>query len=188
MVKVLGKTSDSLFPLPVMLISCADKKGGRNLITLAWVSKVCAEPPMLAAAVRPSRHSHGMIKDSGEFVVNVPTEAVIRQVDYCGNTSGRNVDKFRETGLTPIPASRVKAPLIKECPVNFECVVRQSIQLGSHDLFIGEVVAVHMDDSILDADGKVDYAKAKPVVYAAPGYWSLARQIGTYGYSLKRHM
>jgi len=186
MAKILGKTSDPLFPLPVMLISCADKKGNRNLITLAWVSKVCAEPPMLAVAVRPSRHSYQMIKESGEFVVNVPTESIIRQVDFCGNTSGKTIDKFKETGLTPQPASMVKAPLVKECPANFECTVRQSVRLGSHDLFIGEVVAVQADDSITDAQGKVDYTKAKPVIYAAPGYWNLAKQIGTYGYSVKK--
>jgi len=185
MAKILGKTSDSLFPLPVMLISCADKKGNRNLITLAWVSKVCAEPPMLAVAVRPSRHSYQMIKESGEFVVNVPTESIIRQVDFCGNTSGKNIDKFKETGLTPQPASKVKVPIVKECPASFECMVRHFIRLGSHDLFIGEVVAVQVDESILDAQGKVDYAKAKPVIYAAPGYWNLSKQIGTYGYSVK---
>lgn len=185
MTKILGKISDSLFPLPVMLISCADKKGNSNLITLAWVSKVCAEPPMLAAAVRLSRHSHQMIKDSGEFVVNVPTESIIHQVDFCGNISGKTVDKFQETGLTPQSASKVRAPLVKECPAHFECVVRESVRLGSHDLFIGEVVAVQLDDSILDAHGKIDYTKAKPVIYAAPGYWNLAKQIGTYGYSVK---
>ena len=185
MAKILGKTSDSLFPLPAMLISCAGKKRNRNLITLAWVSKVCAEPPMLAVAVRPSRHSYSIIKDSGEFIVNVPTESIIRQVDFCGNTSGKTVDKFKETGLTPQPASKVKAPLVKECPVNFECIVRQSVRLGSHDLIIGEVVAVQVDDSVVDAQGKIDYTKAKPVVYVAPGYWNLAKQIGTYGYSVK---
>jgi len=186
MAKISGKVTDSLFPLPVMLISCADKKGTKNLITLAWVSKVCAEPPMLAIAVRPTRHSHQMIRDTGEFVVNVPTEAIMRQVDFCGNKSGKEVDKFRETGLTPEPASTVKAPLVKECPANFECKIRQSVRIGSHDLFIGEVVAVKLDESIVDAQGKIDYTKAKPVVYAAPGYWSLAREIGTYGYSVIR--
>lgn len=186
MAKILGKTSDSLFPLPVMLISCADKKGNSNLITLAWVSKVCAEPPMLAIAVRPSRHSYQMIKESGEFVVNVPTESIMREVDFCGNTSGKNIDKFKETKLTPQPASKVKAAIIKECPASFECIVRQSVRLGSHDLFIGEVVAVQIDDSIVDGQGKIDYIKAEPVIYAAPGYWSIAEQIGTYGYAVKK--
>lgn len=183
--RIPGKISDSLFPLPVMLISCADKKGSKNLITLAWVSKVCAEPPMLAIAVRSSRYSHQMIKETGEFVVNVPTEPITRQVDFCGNKSGKDMDKFKETGLTPEPASKVKAPIVKECPANFECKVRQSVHLGSHDLFVGEVVAVTIDKSILDAQGKIDYAKAKPIVYAAPGYWNLAKQIATYGYSVK---
>lgn len=185
MTRIPGKTSDSPFPLPVMLISCADKKGSKNLITLAWVSKVCAEPPMIAIAVRSNRHSYQMIKETGEFVVNVPTEAIIREVDFCGNKSGKDIDKFKETGLTPEPASSVKAPIVKECPANFECRVRQSVRLGSHDLFVGEVVAVTFDDSILDAQGKIDYTKAKPVAYASPGYWSLAKQIGTYGYSVK---
>jgi flavin reductase (DIM6/NTAB) family NADH-FMN oxidoreductase RutF len=185
MTKVSGKTSDSLFPLPVMLISCADKTGDGNLITLAWVAKVCMEPPMLAIAVRQTRHSYQMIKESGEFVVNVPTESIMRQVDFCGNVSGKNVDKFKETGLTPESASHVKVPAVKECPAHFECKVHQSVRLGSHDLFIGEVVAVMIDDSILDSKGKIDYTRAKPVVYAAPGYWSLAKQIGTYGYSVK---
>ena len=183
--RIPWKISDSLFPLPVMLISCADKKGSKNLITLAWVSKVCAEPPMLAIAVRSSRYSYQMIKETGEFVVNVPTEPIMRQVDFCGNKSGKDMDKFKETGLTPESASKVKAPIVKECPANFECKVRQSVHLGSHDLFVGEVVAVTIDKSILDAQGKIDYAKAKPIVYAAPGYWSLAKQIATYGYSVK---
>lgn len=183
--RIPGKISDSLFPLPVMLISCADKKGSKNLITLAWVSKVCAEPPMLAIAVRSSRYSYQMIKETGEFVVNVPTEPITRQVDFCGNKSGKDMDKFKETGLTPEPASKVKAPIVKECPANFECKVRQSVHLGSHDLFVGEVVAVTIDKSILDAQGKIDYAKAKPIVYVAPGYWNLAKQIATYGYSVK---
>lgn len=185
MTKVSGKTSDSLFPLPVMLISCADKTGDGNLITLAWVAKVCMEPPMLAIAVRQTRHSYQMIKESGEFVVNVPTESIMRQVDFCGNVSGKDVDKFKETGLTPESALRVKVPAVKECPAHFECKVRQSVRLGSHDLFIGEVVAVMIDDSILDSKGKIDYTRAKPVVYAAPGYWSLGKQIGTYRYSVK---
>lgn len=185
MSRILAKTS-ALFPLPVMLISCADKNGKKNLITLAWVSKVSVEPPMISIAVRPTRHSHAMIKDSGEFVVNVPTERIMKEVDLCGNISGRDTDKFTKTRFTIEPGKKVKAPIVRECPANFECIVRQSFRTGTHDLFIGEVVAVQLDQSILDKDGQVDYRKAKPVVYAAPGYWSLGEQIGSYGYSVRK--
>ncbi len=186
MAKIMGEVTDSLFPLPVVLVSCSDRNGKKNLITLAWVSKACAEPPMICAAIRQNRHSYSMIKDTGEFVVNVPTERIARELDLCGQVSGRDVDKFAAAELTTESAKKVKAPLVRECPANFECVVRSNLHLGTHDLFVGEVVAVHYDEAILTADGGVDYRKAKPVVYATPGYWTLGDHIGTYGYAIKK--
>jgi flavin reductase (DIM6/NTAB) family NADH-FMN oxidoreductase RutF len=184
--KIAGEVTDSLFPLPVVLVSCSNKSGKKNLITLAWVSKACADPPMICAAIRQSRYSYSMIKESGEFVVNVPTESIARELDLCGQVSGKDVDKFAVGKFTIESAKKVRAPMVKECPANFECVVRNSLPLGTHDLFIGEVVAVHYDQSILTADGDVDYRKAKPVVYVSPDYWTLGDRIGTYGYSTKK--
>ena len=183
MTKVMGKVPDYLFPLPVVLISCSDKTGKKNLMTVAWVSKVCTEPPLISAAIRPSRLTNSIIKQSGEFVVNIPTEQILKQMDLCGLISGRDVNKFDAAKFTAENATKVRAPLVRECPANFECAVRNSVALGSHDLFIAEVVAVHYDQSILTADGAVDYTKAKPVIYATPGYWRLGECIGKVGFS-----
>lgn len=179
--RILNGTT-ALYPVPAALITCADGSGQKNIITLAWVGTVCSEPPLVAIGVRPTRHSYKMIKDSGEFVVNLPRADQVRAADYCGVYSGREVDKFAETGLTPVPASQVKAPLIAECPVALECKVRQVLSLGSHDVFIGEVVAVQADEDVLQGQ-RLDPAKLSPLAYVAGGYWSLGEQVGVHGIS-----
>ncbi len=175
----------ALFPCPVVLVTCVDSKGIPNIITLAWVGTVCSNPPMLGLGIRPHRYSYGLIERSGEFVVNIPTKEILKETDFCGMVSGKDVDKFSQTGLTPEPAEKVKPPLIKECPVNIECVVKKKIPLGVHHLFLGEIVHVHVDQEILNEKGRIDFNRASPFVYNQGEYWSLNRKIGLYGFSKK---
>jgi len=185
MTKRILKPHTRLFPLPVVLTTCVDKDGNPNIITLAWVGIVCSEPPQISISVRHQRYSCELIMESREFTVNVPSESIVREVDVCGNVSGREANKFALTDLTPIPSRKIRPPLIKECPYNIECKVVRELDLGSHVMFIGEVVAMHVDEEILDENGAVDYRKAKPFSYCATGYWTLDREIGSYGYTLK---
>ncbi len=172
-----------LYPSAVVLAT-SSFKGKDNIITLAWVSTACLDPPMVVCAIRDTRYSHGLIKNSGEFVLNIPSENVIKETDFCGQVSGRNTDKFAACNFTKVPASKVKAPLIKECPINIECIVRDIVHLGTHDLFIGEVVAVDVDEEILDKN-TISYKKAAPIAYARGDYWSLGEIKGSYGFSKK---
>jgi flavin reductase (DIM6/NTAB) family NADH-FMN oxidoreductase RutF len=173
----------ALYPVPVVLVTCTDDSGRPNIITLAWAGVVCSEPPQIGIAIRPGRHSHGLVEKSGQFVVNIPSEDLLEAVDICGTVSGRDVDKFARTGLTPEPALRVAPPLIGECPVNMECAVRQKLSLGSHDLFIGEVVAVHVDTAVLAEKGRIDFAKAKPFTYNQGEYWGLGNMLERHGFT-----
>lgn len=175
-----------LFPCPVVLVTCLDSNGKANIITLAWVGTVCSEPPMIALGIRPSRYSYKLIKKSREFVVNIPTAKIIKETDYCGITSGRDVDKFSETQLTPEKAEKVLPPLIQECPVNMECILKNRVPLGTHDLFIGEVVQVHVDQRVMDKKGNINIKIADPFTYNQGEYWNLNKKLGTYGYS-KQH-
>ena len=184
MAKKERKGDVALFPLPVVLVTCVDKKGKPNIITLAWAGVVCSEPPMISISIRPHRHSYSLIKEAGEFTVNVPTADIVKETDICGMVSGRDTDKFGLTKLTPEPASHIKSPLIKECPVNLECKVKSSVLLGTHEVFLAEVIAVHIDESVMTA-GKIDYAKAKPFSYNLGEYWSIKEKIGHYGCSKK---
>lgn len=181
--KVSKNPYTALFPCPIVLVTCVDLNGKPNIITLAWAGTVCSDPPTLALGINPKRYSCGLIEASGEFVVNIPTRSILKETDFCGVTSGRDVDKFSETGLTPQPAEKVKPPLIQECPVNIECIVRKKISLGSHQLFLGEVVLVHVDENILNEKGEINYSKAAPFVYNRREYWSLRSKIGTQGFS-----
>lgn len=176
----------SLYPVPVALVTCCDKKSGKaNIITIAWCGVVCSEPPQLSISIRPSRYSHELIRQSGEFVINIPTKRIVRAVDLCGLRSGKDSDKIRMASLTSLPASKVSAPMIEECPVNIECVLKKTIALGTHDMFIGEVAAVHADDSILDKNGAIDFKKAEPIVYNQGEYWALGEKIGHHGFSAR---
>ena len=185
MAKELRKPSEALYPVPVVLVSCIGKNGKPNIITLAWAGIVCSDPPMIGVSIRPGRHSNALIKETKEFVVNVPSTEILAETDGCGLVSGKSVDKFEKFGFTPVPAAKIKSPLIKECPVNIECKVKQILNLGVHDLILGEVVAVHVEDEILDGSGKVDYKKARPFVYNQGEYWSLGKKLGGFGFSKK---
>jgi flavin reductase (DIM6/NTAB) family NADH-FMN oxidoreductase RutF len=186
MSKRLQKPFVVLYPAPVTLITCGGGEVKPNIITISWAANLCSQPPMVGIGVRPGRYSYNLIKEGGEFVVNIPRPEMVEVCDRCGTVSGRDVDKFAEFGLTPLPASQVKAPLIAECPVNVECQVRQMLPLGSHHLFIGEVVAVHLDEDCLDQRGRFDHARVGGLVYdAAVSYWNLGRILERYGYTAK---
>ena len=183
MAKKSGKPEAALFPLPVVLVTCVDKAGKPNVITLAWAGIVCSEPPMLSVSIRLGRYSYGLIKEQKEFTVNIPTTAIMKETDICGTVSGRSGDKFKLAGLHTEPAKEVKAPLIKECPVALECKVRDSKMLGTHEMFIAEIVAVHVEESVLGPSGKMDCAKAGPFSYNWGEYWSTGKKVGHYGCS-----
>ena len=183
--KVSTKPWAALFPCPVVLVTCVDSSGKPNIITLAWAGTVCSDPPTLGLGIRPHRYSYKLIEDSREFVVNIPNKDLLEKVDFCGMVSGKDVDKFSETGLTGVPAEKVKQPLIRECPANMECVSGKKIPLGTHHLFLGEIVSVHLDEDILDDKGEIDFTKVTPFTYNDGEYWSLHKKIGTYGFSKK---
>jgi len=181
------KPSTFLMPVPAALVSCQDRGGRPNIITVAWTGVVCSDPPMLSVSLRPSRYSHGIIRETGEFVVNIPSADIIRKVDYCGITSGREVDKFQEAGLTPMIAEKVAPPLIQECPVSMECRLTEIIPLGVHDMFLGQIVATHVAEEAFDDDGNIRLEILNPLGYSPPDrtYRALGDALGTYGYSRK---
>lgn len=186
MAKVMWKPGTMLNPVPVVMVSCRNNQGQDNIITIAWVGTICSDPPMLSISVRPERYSYDIIKDTGEFVVNLTTEKLAHKTDYCGVKSGKDVDKFESAKLTPLPASIVKAPLISESPINLECKVKQVMPLGSHHMFLAEIVAVHVDEKLIDKNGKLCMEKAKLICYSHGQYYSLKDIIGHFGYSVKK--
>ncbi len=185
MAKQLWKPGNMLYPLPVVMVSLADRDGKPNIITIAWAGTICTNPPMVSISVRPERYSYPILKDTGEFVINLTTKELAYATDYCGIKSGRDVDKFKEMNLTPLPGEQVKAPLIGESPVNIECKVRRIMPLGSHDMFIADVVAVHADEKYMDEQHKFHLEKAEPIVYSHGAYLVCGEQLGSFGYSVK---
>lgn len=186
MAKQVWKAGNMLYPLPVVMVTVRDREGKANIITVAWAGTVCTNPPMLSISVRPERYSHRVLMETKEFVVNLTTEKLVRATDYCDVKSGRDVDKFKVTGLTETPAEKVGAPLIEESPVNIECKVKEIHHLGSHDLFLADVVAVHADESYMNEKGKFELSKADPIVYSHGEYYALGKRLGTFGYSVKQ--
>ena len=184
MSKIEWKPGNMLYPLPV--VTAADDEGHDNIITVAWAGTVCTNPPMVSISIRPERHTWKMIRDTGEFVINLTTEKLAYATDYCGVKSGRDVDKFLETGLTREAAAHVGAPMIKESPVSIECRVREEKDYGSHWVFTADVLAVHVDKDYMDEKGKFDLAAARPIVYSHGEYYGLGKQLGTFGYSIKK--
>ena len=182
MEKMKRAPSTALYPVPAVLVSCG--AGSRaNIITLAWVGTLCSNPPLVGLGVRPGRYSHGLIEGLGEFVVNLPTADQVEWVDYCGTVSGRDEDKWDACGFTAGAGAEVEVPLIAECPVNLECRLEQTLSLGSHDLFIGQVVAVQMDEAVLDENGRFDVTKARPLAYLNGDYRRIGELLGTHGFS-----
>lgn len=186
MAKQSWKPGNMLYPLPAVMVSVTDGKGKDNIITVAWAGTVCTNPPMVSVSIRPERYSYHMIKETGEFVINLTTEELAFATDFCGIRSGRNTDKFKQTGLTKEKADIVKAPMIKESPVSIECRVKDIQELGSHHMFLAEVVAVHADEAYMDQNNRFDLNRAKPIVYSHGEYLGTGRKIGTFGYSVKK--
>ena len=182
--KELRRPSTLFLPKPVALIGSARLLDGRvedNLMTAAWVNAACMDPPMLSVAVHRSRYTHTLIEEGGEFTVNLPGEELLAAVEACGSFSGREGDKFARAGLAREAAARVSAPLVAECPVNVECVVRRELALGSHTLFVGEVLAVHVDGSVSDGAGHLKAERIRPFVLNHREYWGMGERIGSYG-------
>ena len=176
-----------IYPLPAVMVSVGDKEGETNIITVAWTGTVCSDPAMLYVSVRPERYSHHMIMETGEFVVNLTTEDLVKATDYCGVRSGKDVDKWKETGLTQEKADKLSyAPIIKECPVNLECKVTEVKKLGSHDMFLAEVVAVQIDDKYMNEKGKFCLNETGLMAYSHGEYIGLGEKLGTFGYSVRR--
>lgn len=180
------RPGNMLYPVPAVLVSVADREGKPNVFTVAWAGTVCTNPPMVSISVRPSRYSYHCIEETGEFVINLTTRRLAYATDYCGVRSGRDVDKFREMHLTPLPAKEVKAPLIAESPVCLECKVRQTVPLGSHTMFVAEVVSVSADGAYLDQDNRFHLEWAEPIVYSHGTYFDLGNAIGKFGYSVAK--
>lgn len=175
-----------IYPLPAVLVSCGEQPEEYNMLTVAWTGTICSDPAMCYISVRPERHSYQIIKRTGEFVINLTTEALARATDWCGVRSGKDYNKWQEMGLTPSPATIVKAPLIEESPVSIECRVKQIIPLGTHDMFIAEVVNVVVDEQYLDEKGKFDMVRAGLMAYSHGEYFTLGRSLGHFGWSVRK--
>ena len=186
MSKQSWKPGNMLYPLPVVIVSAADKEGRDDIITVAWAGTVCTNPPMVSISIRPERYSYHMIRETGEFVINLTTEELAFATDYCGVKSGRDVDKYKETGLTREKAEKVKAPMIAEAPVSIECKVKEIRELGSHHMFIAQVAAVHADEKYMDEKNRFDLNRARPIVYSHGEYLGTGKKLGTFGYSVKK--
>ena len=185
MKKVTWKGGTLLAPVPPALVSCGSMEKP-NVLTVAWTGIVCSDPPKTYVSVRSSRYSYELIRDSGEFVINLPTEALARATDYCGVHSGRNKDKFAEMGLTAQACSVVSAPQIAQSPISLECRVTDQIPLGSHDMFLADIVVVNVAEELLDKEGKLHLERMKPIAYAHGDYYALGKQLGSFGFSVRR--
>lgn len=184
--KSVWKPGTVLYPVPAVMVTCGDIDHQSNIITIAWTGTVNSDPPMTYVSIRPERYSYEIIQKTGEFVINLTTETLAYACDFCGVRSGRDIDKFKEMRLTKTRATVVKAPLIEESPVNIECKVKQIIPLGSHCLFLAEVVAVNVSEEYLDSTGKFHLDRSKPICYSHGQYFSLGKNIGKFGYSVKK--
>ena len=180
------KAGNMLNPVPAVMVSVSDGNGKNNIITVAWAGTICTNPPMLSISVRPERYSYEMIKSTKEFVVNLTTKDLVRACDYCGVTSGRDVDKFEKMKLTPIKLPNVSVPGIKESPVNIECRVKKIEELGSHTMFIADVVGVTVDDKYMDEKGKFNINNTGLVMYSHGEYFVMGEKLGKFGYSIKK--
>jgi len=187
MEKQSWKPGNVLSPAPPVLVSCGGTEGWKpNLITIAWAGNVCSDPPMLSISVRPERYSFEIIRTTHEFVVNVPSLKQARAVDWCGMVSGRSEDKFAGAGLTPALAQKVHPPIVLECPLNIECRVKESLELGSHTMFVAEVVAVQVSADLVDGKGRLRLEKCGLLAFAHGEYFVLGRRIGKFGFSVRK--
>lgn len=185
MTKLTWKPGTMLYPVPPVLVSCGDMNAP-NIMTAAWSGTTNSDPASVYVSIRPERFSHGMIKKSGEFVINLTTQKLVRVADFAGVRSGRDINKFDAAGITAVAATQISAPMIEESPLNIECKVTKIIQLGSHDMFLATVVAVNVDEKLLDAKGVLHLEKAGLAAYAHGKYYSLGRELGSFGFSVKK--
>ena len=185
--KQIWKPGNMLYPLPAVMVSTGDEQGSTNILTVAWTGTICTNPAMVYISVRPERYSYAMLRESGEFVINLTTEKLAWAADYCGVKSGREVDKWKELHLTPLASQEVAAPSIAESPVNIECKVERVEHLGSHDLFLASLVAVRVDNRYMDQNGSFHLEKAQPIVYSHGEYYDLGAKLGKFGYSIQKN-
>jgi len=187
MLKVLWKPGTMIYPVPAVMVSCGSEPQEYNIITISWTGTICTDPAMCYISVRPGRHSYDIIKKNGEFVINLTTRSLAHAADWCGVKSGRDHKKFEEMELTPIPASVVKAPLIKESPVNIECKVKEIMELGSHHMFIAEVVAINADEKYMSRKtGVFKLSDTEPICYSHGRYYETGKLIGKFGFSVEK--
>lgn len=186
MKKQSWKPGNMLYPVPAALISLRDNEGNDNVLTVAWAGTICSDPAMVSISVRKERHSYKMIKESGVFVINLTTKKLVRATDYCGVKSGRDEDKFAAANLTKGEAEKINAPIIMESPVNIECRVKQVLELGSHDMFIAEVVNVQVSEEYIDEKGAFHLEDTELIAYSHGEYYNLGTKLGSFGYSVKK--
>lgn len=180
------KPGNMLYPVPAVMVSCQRPDERPNIITVAWAGTICSDPAMLSISVRPERYSHSIIKETGQFVVNLVNRGLVFATDYCGVKSGRDVDKYKEMNLTPLSSQKIAAPGIAESPLNLECQVTQIIPLGSHDLFLARILGVTVDRQYMDEKGKFHLNDSGLVAYSHGEYYQLGQKLGTFGYSVRK--
>lgn len=181
------RAGNMLNPTPVVMVSCGDTVDEYNIITVAWTGTLCSDPPLCYISVRPSRHSYGIIQRTGEFVINLVSQELAAVADWCGVRSGKDYHKFMETGLTPVRGTKVTAPMIKEAPVSLECKVQKVVPLGTHDMFVAEVLAVHADDALFNRKtDALELQRANLVTYSHGHYYNLGKIIGKFGFSVEK--
>lgn len=185
MSKVQWKPGTFIYPIPAVMVSCGTMEKS-NIITVAWTGIINTNPAMCYISVRPERYSHEIIKENKEFVINLTNKQLAYATDWCGVKSGRNVDKFKEMRLTKEKGNFVRAPLIKESPVSIECKVKEIIPLGSHDMFVSEILSIDADEKYIDEKGAFDISKCDLIAYANGGYYPLNKKIGKFGYSVQK--
>ncbi|WP_319500158.1 flavin reductase family protein [uncultured Draconibacterium sp.] len=186
MARTYWKPGTIVYPLPAVMVSCGENPEEYNIITIAWTGTINSDPPMCYISVRPGRHSYDIIKRTSEFVINLTTEKLAKATDWCGCRSGRKYNKWKEMNLTPAPAKMVKAPIIEESPVNIECRVKDIVELGSHHMFISEVVSVSVDDTYMNEEQAFSFSKANPLVYSHGHYFGMGKRIGKFGWSVEK--
>lgn len=186
MTKTYWKPGTIIYPLPAVMVSCGEHPDEYNILTIAWTGTINSDPPMCYISVRPGRHSYEIIKRTGEYVINLTTEKLAKATDWCGCRSGAKFDKWKEMNLTPAPAKIVNAPIINESPVNIECIVKNIVELGSHHMFISEVVSVSVDDEFLNDKNAFSFSKTRPLVYSHGHYFGMGKKIGKFGWSVEK--
>jgi len=183
--KIKWKGGTLLAPVPAVMVTCGDMEKP-NIITVAWTGIICSDPPKTYVSIRPERYSYNIIKEKGEFAINLTTTNLKRATDLCGVKSGAKIDKFKAAKLTPEKANEVSCPIIGESPLSLECKVTDIIHLGSHDMFVADIVAVDVDEKLINENGKLNLSKAGLMAYAHGGYYELGKKIGSFGFSVKK--